>query len=281
MTTFLTTPHHINAEPSDLAGNHGVGRYILLPGSDGRAKNIAEHFDQVRVKAHPRGHNLYLGTIDNNGTPIDVATISSGMGCPSMEIILHELYQLGGKRFLRVGTAGSLQEQYMTVGDIVNAQAAVRDERTTVHYAPLSIPAVASLEMIEAINKTAAEHNMQKIVYTGVVHCKSSFYAREFYAGPRVKDNEEYMHLLIDNGVLASEMETSALFIQTQLYHHQMKQQGQGPAFKVLSGAILGIGAIPPNIFMTTEQEEQLTKDIIKLALNTIKTLAASERDAN
>jgi uridine phosphorylase len=278
MSNFLTTPHHINAISSDLDGNHGIGRYIFLPASVGRAKAIAEQFDDMQVKPHSREHNLYIGTLNDNGVKIDVAAISSGMGCPSMEIILHELFHLGGKRFLRVGTAGSLQENRIKINDIVNAQASVRDESSTVDYAPLSIPAIASLEMISAINTSAATLGMSKLVHTGMVHCKSTFYAREFYAGPKRAENETYMQLLVDNGVLASEMETASLFIQSQLYHHQLQQQGQGPAFQVLSGAILGIGAIPPHMFMTSEQELALTGDIIKLAIQTIKTLAASER---
>lgn len=278
MKKFLETPHHINAENSDITGNNGIGRYILLPGSDGRAKDIAEQLSAVRIKEHPRGHNLYLGTLSDHGINIDVAVISSGMGCPSMEIILHELFYLGGKRFLRVGTAGSLQKKQIKIGAIVNAQGSVRDESTTPDYAPLSVPAVASIEMIDAINRAAKMNNMEQQTHTGIVHCKSSFYAREFYAGPMAADNMAYMQLLIDHGVLASEMETAALFIQSQLYHHQLSQKGTGADFKVLAGAILGIGAIPPDLFMTADQEKTLTTSIIDLALTTIKGLAASER---
>jgi uridine phosphorylase len=278
MSTFLKTAHHIHANADDLAGNNGIGRYIFLPGSDGRAKFIAERFDNFDVKPHSRSHNLYTGTLTDNGVKIDVAAISTGMGCPSIEIILHELFHLGGKRFLRVGTAGSLQTNRIKIGDIINTQASVRDESTTVDYAPLCIPAVASLEMLDAINCAALTSKLNHLVHTGTVHCKSSFYAREFYAGPRHVENEAFMNLLIANGVLASEMETAALFIQSQLYHHQLMQQGKGKAFKVLSGAILGIGAMPPHEYMTPQQEQTLNSDIVTLALATIKTLAASER---
>jgi uridine phosphorylase len=279
MSDFLSTPHHINAISSDLAGNNNIGRYIFLPGSEGRAKTIASHFDNVTVKQHSRGHHLYLGTINDNGITIDVASISSGMGCPSLEIILHELLHLGGKRFIRVGTAGSLQKDSIHIGDIINTQASVRDESSTMDYAPLSVPAIASLEIIQAINLAANTLNFNQRVHTGIVHCKSSFYAREFYAGPNAATNKAYMQLLIDNGVLASEMETAGLFIMCQLYNHQLMQQGKGKAFRVLSGAILGIGAIPPDVFMTKEQEQLLTEDTIALGLATVKTLAASERE--
>lgn len=279
MTNFLKTPHHINAKPEDLYGNNGIGRYVLLPGSEGRAKLIADYFNDTKVNSHARNHHLYTGTLNDHGVKIDVAVISSGMGCPSMEIILHELFQLGAKRFLRVGTAGSLQKNRIKIGDIVNAQASVRDESTTTDYAPLSIPAIASIEMIDAINHAAKKNNISEQVHTGIVHCKGSFYAREFYAGPMAKGNKEYMQLLIDHGVLASEMETAALFIQSQLYHHQMMQLGVGPDFKVLCGAILGIAALPPDLFILPEQEKILTTNIIDLALHTIKILATSERE--
>lgn len=83
-------PVHMNATPDDLAGNNGIGRYLFLPGSDGRAKEVAQHFSNLSVKVHPRGHHLYLGTLLFAGKTIDVASIATGMGCPSTEIILHE-----------------------------------------------------------------------------------------------------------------------------------------------------------------------------------------------
>ncbi len=256
MSNFLNTPHHMNVTAKDMEGNAGIGRYIFLPGSDGRAKLIASHFENMTVKPHGRGHHFYMGTLTAAGKSIDVAAISSGMGCPSMEIILHELFALGGKRFLRVGTAGSLQKDQIKIGDLINTQASVRDESTTSDYAPLSVPAIASIEFIDAIHRAAIKLNLKDRMHTGLVHCKSSFYAREFYAGPNAAANRAYMDLLVDNGVLASEMETAALFIQSQLYHHQMKQKGHGPAFHVYSGALLGIGALPPDLFMTAEEEE-------------------------
>ena len=62
-----------------------------------------------------------LGTLTAEGETIQVATLASGMGCPSMEIFLHELFQLGAKRFLRIGTAGSLQP-WIKTGQLINAQ---------------------------------------------------------------------------------------------------------------------------------------------------------------
>jgi uridine phosphorylase len=268
---------HMQADASDLAGNNGIGRYILLPGSDGRAKDIAQHFDNLIVKSHPRGHHLYLGTLTHASDTIDVATIASGMGCPSMEIILHELFHLGGKRFLRIGTAGSLQPDLVRIGDLVNAQAAVRDEKTTADYAPVGMPAVASFEMISAIARAAKKNPSAYALHRGTVHCKSSLYAGEFGCGPNAEFNQAYLDLLTRCGVLASEMETSALFIQSQYYHHQLMQEGNGPAYRVFAGAILGVVSISDHHIASPQQEEMLKKNLIELALETVKVLYAQE----
>ncbi len=270
-------PHHINATAADLAGNNGIGRYVLLPGSDGRAKEIAKHFDNMSVKEHARGHNLYTGTISHQGQTIDIATIASGMGCPSMEIILHELFKLGAKRFLRIGTAGSLQPSFVKLGHLVNAQASVRDERTTTDYVPLEIPALASLEFTSATLLAAEKMHLSEQLHTGTIHCKGSFYAREFGHGPLREENNKYMELLSDCGILASEMETAALFIQSQLYDFELRKQGHDAAHRVLAGAILAIIAVPPAQVKASQLGANATENAIQLALETVRTIAANE----
>lgn len=277
MNLSTYTPHHINATPEDFIGNNGIGRYVFLPGSDGRAKEISRYFDDLVIKEHARGHHLYLGVIKNGQSKIDVAVISSGMGCPSLEIILHELFHLGAKRFLRVGTAGSLQQQTIKIGDLVNAQASVRDETTTTDYVPIAVPAIASYEFVSAITASAKKINPAKEIATGLVHCKSSFYAREFGVGPNHVSNKAYLNLLTQCGVLASEMETATLFIQSQLYNHQLSEQGQGPAYRVLAGAVLGILAMPPQHFANATESAATAERLIKVALETIRILAKME----
>ena len=149
-------PHHVNACSADLAGNNGLGRYVFLPGSDGRARGIAEHFDQVRKLESARCHNIYLGTLEHEGRSIDVASVSSGMGTPSLDIIVQEMFKLGCRRFLRVGTAGSMQPWQIRVGKLVVATGAVRDENASRHYVPPEFPSIASRETVEAALKAAA-----------------------------------------------------------------------------------------------------------------------------
>ncbi|HSW93251.1 MAG TPA: nucleoside phosphorylase [Gammaproteobacteria bacterium] len=271
----LFMPHHLHATAADFAGNDSIGRYVFMPGSDGRAKEIASHFSDLETRPHPRGHNVYLGNLKTDeGQTIAVAAVSSGMGCPSTEIIVHELYYLGVKRFLRIGTAGTLQPGLVRVGDIVNVQASVRDEDTTRHYAPVEVPAVASLEYVSSVLLASEHLKLSRYIHTGTVHCKSSLYARELAAGPRSSENNAYLNLLAESGVLASEMETATLFIQSQLYNYQLMQQGEGHAFHVRAGAIL---AIIGDTFEQSKEADEAVKNSIQLALETVKTLAAQE----
>jgi uridine phosphorylase len=273
-------PHHIDASIDDLSGNGGIGRYVLLPGSDGRAREIAGHFEGVRERPHPRGHNLYLGQIripDNRtteGRAIDVASVSTGMGCPSVDIIVNELYRLGARRFLRVGTAGSLQPQWIRAGSLVVATASVRDEHTSRAYVPVEFPAVASSEMIAAARRATTALGLDADTWFGIVHCKDSLFARELHEGPMAIENDEYMALLRRSGVLASEMETSQLFVLGALFDHRLRAQGNSG--RVMAGAILGVvGDDRP--FAPPELEVKAVADAVALALETVRQLAAHE----
>src|SRR5205085_7325304 len=84
-----------------------------------------------------------------------VTVTSTGIGCPSAAIAVEELHACGADTFVRVGTAGGMQ-QHVLVGDLVIAEAAVRDEGTSPQYVPLAFPAVASPEVTVALRDGAA-----------------------------------------------------------------------------------------------------------------------------
>lgn len=262
-------PHHITATEADLAGNDGKGRYVFLPGSDGRAKEIADHFSDVRVCPSARAHNLYLGVLDTPNGPVDVASVSSGMGTPSLDIIANELILLGAKVLLRVGTAGSLQPGYVNVGDLVVATGAVRDEGASRNYAPLEYPAIASLPLLQA-TQAAATKIGRPGVHWGVVHSKDSLFAREYKIGPDPEAHEAYMKHLAAMGTLASEMESAHLFILGQYYTQLLRNRRTEGG--VCTGAILAIiGGEGP--FAPPEQAKGAIEAAVQLALETFRCL--------
>ncbi len=270
-------PHHMSARPEDLEGNSGIGRYLLLPGSDGRAGTIADRFTDREVRPHARGHNLYTGRLERDGDWIDVGVISTGMGCPSLDIIVNELFRLGGRRFLRVGTAGSLQPARIRTGDLVVATASVRDEHTSHNYLPVEVPAVASLEMVWAAREAADALGRGADTHFGTVHCKDSLYAREMGAGPMERENREYMALLKQAGVLASEMESAQLFTLGAIFDQELRHGESGLASRVLAGTVLAIIG-DDSAFASASAAAGAVDGAIELAFETVVRLAAAER---
>lgn len=261
-------PLHINAQESDFAGNGGRGRYLLLPGSRSRAAAIAANFGELQTKTHGRGHDLHLGVLERGGSKLDIGVISTGMGCPSVDLIVTELIALGAQLMVRVGTCGSLQPHIHT-GDIVAATGAVRDEGTTRHYLPPEVPALPSFELVRAMldasdEATNATTGQRSKVHFGAVHTKDSLYAREFGYGPLGQQHMDFQRLLTKAGVAASEMECAQLFVLGTL----------GPlaeaTTRVHTGAVLAVIGDHDVPFKESPLAETAVENAIAFALDSL-----------
>ncbi|MGA2654522.1 MAG: nucleoside phosphorylase [Gammaproteobacteria bacterium] len=271
-------PLHINASSEDFEGNGGIGRYVFLVGCASRAEKIAQQFHNLKQKKHPRGHTLHTGHIESEHGNIDVAVISTGMGAASTDIIFHELCILGAKRFLRVGTAGSLQPHYIKIGDVVIATAAVRDEATSGNYIMLEFPATASIEMMTAALTAARNSKNREHIHAGIVHSKDSFYAREIKCS-FMNENKDYMTYLKKAGVLVSEMECSIVFTLSSVIGFHLSEGFNVPHNKIISGAILAVvGTDECEAISDTEKAAEAIESAIELAFNTFKALYKEER---
>lgn len=236
-------PHHLPLEADHVHGNKGVGRVFLLPGSDGRALRIGERLKDRQVLPSDRRHNVYLGRFESESGSADIGTVATGMGCPSLDIIVSELIAMGARRFIRVGTSGSLQPKRVKAGHLVIATAAVRDEGASDRYVTRDYPAVAHADVAAALEEAAYRLGHGARVFKGVIHSKDSLFAREMGYGPRDDQNERYMAELRRMGVLASEMEAAHLFILSDVYSAEVIC-GTGetdPLRVVKSGAVLAI----------------------------------------
>jgi purine-nucleoside phosphorylase len=183
---------HLRAEAGDYAP------LVLLPGDPNRARRISERFDPGsahQVNDH-RGLLGFTGTY--RGTPVSVQT--SGMGTPSLSIVVEELLRLGAKRLIRVGTCGGIAKGLGT-GDLVIATAACPVEGATatyLHGEPYA-PA-ADFALTRALVDAAAAAGLK--ARTGLVASVDVFY----------NTDPDYAQRWRDRGVLAFEMEASALF---------------------------------------------------------------------
>lgn len=209
---------HLGCSSKDIASEQQGGRFFFLPGSRERANVIADRFERKRTFLSERGLDVHVGILRSGQRKLDVGCVSTGMGCPSLGIVVNELFAMDIRRFLRVGTAGSLAPDRVKGGDVVVCTGAVRDEGTSNAYAPLSVPALASAPMVNALVRAACSVVGHYKAHVGLVHTKDSLHGREFGVGPKKPENMRYMKVLRDLGVLATEMETSHLFVLGQLY---------------------------------------------------------------
>jgi len=147
---------HTELDPDHLEGNEGRGRLIYLSGSAGRAREIYEHF-RVQEGVHPAKRaelTAYFGRLQDGEVKVDVCALGTGMGCPSLNIVLGELLKLGGREFIRVGTAGSFRE-HIRVGDVVIVRDAYKEEHTSRNYLPIDWPARAHPHALRAAVRAA------------------------------------------------------------------------------------------------------------------------------
>lgn len=193
--------YHIGLKQGD------VGEFVILPGDPKRCVKIAQHFENPQLIADNREFVTYTGYLDGQ----KVSVTSTGIGGASAAIALEELVKVGAKTFIRVGTCGGI-DLNVKGGDIVVATGAIRAEGTSKEYAPIEFPAIANLDVTNAIVKAAKY--LGYTYHTGVVQCKDSFYGQHspdiMPVSYELKDKWEAWKRL---GCLASEMESAALFV--------------------------------------------------------------------
>jgi len=185
---------------------HGA-KYALMPGDPGRVEKIAEYLDNPRFHCQNREYTSWLGELDGH----TVMVISSGIGGPSTVIAVEELYMTGVHTIIRIGTCGGMAEK-VTGGDVVIATGAIRQEGTTKEYVPVEYPAIADLDVTNALIQGAK--NTGATWHAGVVQCKDSFYGQHSPERmPVGEDLQKNWKAWIKAGCLASEMESAALYI--------------------------------------------------------------------
>lgn len=192
--------YHIGCLPGD------VGRYCILPGDPGRCEQIAKCFDNAKKIAQNREFVTYTGELDG----VSVSVTSTGIGGPSAAIAMEELAAIGADTFIRVGTCGGIARDVHS-GDAVIATGAVRAEGTSREYAPIEFPAVSDFGIANALANAADSLGIKW--HAGVVHCKDSFYGQHSPERMPVSyELKEKWQAWKRLGVLASEMESAALF---------------------------------------------------------------------
>ncbi len=208
--------YHIGFGKADLGLR--MPEIAMLSGDPNRASLIARgYLTDVKVLSENRGLHSYLGLLPN-GRPILSAT--SGMGAPSLSIVVNELVQIGIKAIIRIGTTGSIQE-YIKAGSIVISHAALCRQGAANDIAPEEYPAVAdpllTVDLVHAARELTVPYHM------GITASVDTFYEGQErsassanpYLLRRIQGmTEEYRRL----NVLNYEMECATLFKMGSVY---------------------------------------------------------------
>jgi uridine phosphorylase len=193
-------------------------KLALLSGEPERSRYIAESYlHDSRLLSDYRGLNSYLGYL-SKGQPILAAT--SGMGAPSLSIVVNELIQVGITQIIRIGTCGSIQSR-VQIGSLVITQAALCRQGAANDIAPPEYPAAADPFLTVALVQAARELNLD--YHLGITASVDTFYeGQERYessANPHLQRwlqgiTQEYRHL----DILNYEMESGTLLKMAGVY---------------------------------------------------------------
>lgn len=228
---------HIAAAEGDIAP------HVLLPGDPLRARWIAENFlEDARCYNEVRGMLGYTGTW--RGRRVSVQ--GSGMGQPSLAIYANELFESYGVRsIVRVGSCGALTDR-LKLRDIVIASGACTDSSMNrIRFEGLDYAPVADFDLLREAYAAAAGRTS---VHVGLIFSSDSFYS------PR----PELVARMTEYGVLAVEMETSALYTLAAQYGRR--------ALAVCTVS----DVIPTGEEVSAEEREKSLGEMVEIALTAV-----------
>ncbi|MBM7703161.1 purine-nucleoside phosphorylase [Metabacillus iocasae] len=225
---------HIGAKKGEIAET------ILLPGDPLRAKYIAETFlEDVTCYNEVRGMLGFTGTYKGKRVSVQ----GTGMGVPSIAIYVNELMnEYGVQNLIRVGTCGAIQKD-VKVRDVILAMSSSTDSNMNrVKFGAIDYAPTADFDLLKRAYDAGVEKGLQLKV-------GNVFTADQFY------NDDSQLEKLAAHGVLAVEMETTALYTLAAKYGRK--------ALSVLT--------VSDHIFTgeeTTAEERQTTfNDMIIVAL--------------
>lgn len=187
-------------QPHLRVGEGDVERVTLIMGNPDRVPIVAGKMrDSVEVAKY-RGFMTYKAYTPK-GVPVTIS--GTGIGTPSTHICVEELAKLGAQVFIRIGTCGGVDLNVKT-GDVVVPTSAIRDERTSLNYAPLEFPAVASPKLTMSLFSEISELLPSDRVHMGVCWTSDVYY---------VAPGNDMLDVWTRSGAKCVEMESSFLFV--------------------------------------------------------------------
>lgn len=141
------------------------------------------------------------------------AMVSSSLGAPMAAVLLEELIALGFSRFVSVGIAGhptGANGPKLIPGDLVLVNGAVIYEGTSSHYHPAAVQSYPDPELTSELQEVLVRHGLHHV--RGSVATTDALY----------RETESFLLKIVAEGVVAIDMELSALFTVSSFYQRKL-----------------------------------------------------------
>nr|MBD3312166.1 nucleoside phosphorylase [archaeon] len=227
-----------------------VNDYCLIVGRPERVDVIMKLLDKAEKVSVNRGYIIANG--EYKGVPVTIC--NTGIGGPSAAVAIEELINVGAKTIIRAGSCGMLQKG-MKTGDLVISTGVCKEEDSTLAYERYEFAAVPNYDVLNALINSARESG--KKFHYGLTMCTDAFYS---------KSHREQMMEWSKRGVLASDMESSMLFILARL-------RGVRAGFIAYGGLNIAEKQTHKDIIKQEKERRRGEKNAIMVALNAIKKL--------
>lgn len=190
-----THTSHLKLKKNDIP------KQFIVCGDPSRAEYISGLLDSAKPLQKNREYHSYAGLFRGK----NIGVISHGVGAPGAAICFQELIDCGVENIVRVGTAGALYDHHK-IGDLVIATGAVRKDGLSHQMIPAEYPALADLPLTQKLSSASKKLNIP--FHSGIILTSDLFYTSLL---------DSSLELYSRAGVLAVEMECSALFVIAQL----------------------------------------------------------------
>lgn len=221
--------YHIDCGPGDIAP------FVLTTGDPARAAKIAGHFDEVIIRRGKREFHTFTGSCKG----IPVTAMSTGIGTDNTAIAVIEASQCrNDATFIRVGSSGGIDDE-VAAGDLVISEKALREEGTTLFYAPAEMEAVADKEVTDALRNAA--DSLDFPFHAGLTATICDFYAGQGRTPAGFKGAiPGRFDWLRKQGVLNVEMEMAAYFILSDISDYPIRAGGICAVFDNMASQVFG-----------------------------------------
>ena len=236
-----------------------IPQQVILVGDPGRVHLFAPTLHDPSVLSNSREFTFLSGKF--RGMPIGV--VSTGIGSPAAALVLEELSEANVRTVLRAGTMIAIGGR---LGDFVLAQRALRYEGVSSAYAPPEIPATPDGAFFRSAWRTLSSSRERFLA--GPVATVDAFYRHLFPPDDNGRRRGELLHDLRQQGVIAADMETSAIYVV-----------GRALGIRALSVCLLSVSAFPWRA-LSGEDRTEREKMLVKLALEVMYDFVEGDDDA-